>query len=307
MTIAEKQRRTKDRIARRLEELPLLPAVVAEIASMDPDSPEFVQQVEDLARTDPPFALRLLKMANGGSRPPENPILTIPQSIMRIGARPLASTITSMAVMRVFVPTTKGQKNLWNHALQVAECAREIAAQQPELNTKPEVAYLAGLLHDVGRFVMFDESPKELGAVDESGWTNADQLVAAELEICGYDHATLGAMACESWRLPLPVTQMIRDHHVYDGRRTDVWEPEMERLIRIVQTADCLSFLLMSNPGFLKLDHDTRRDLIRKACVHKTWGLNTITPDRLERSTDDIASKSNHWAQHLGVSLAPHH
>jgi HD-like signal output (HDOD) protein len=123
MTITERQRRTKDRIARRLEELPLLPAVVAEIASMDPDSPEFVQQVEDLARTDPPFALRLLKMANGGSRPPENPILTIPQSIMRIGARPLASTITSMAVMRVFVPTTKGQKNLWNHALQVAECA----------------------------------------------------------------------------------------------------------------------------------------------------------------------------------------
>ena len=300
MSTIEKQRRTQNLIERRLEELPLLPAVVSEIASMEPESPDFVQHVEDLARADPPFALRLLKMANGGARPPEDPILTIPKAIMRIGARPLASTITSMAVMRVFVPSTKGQKNLWNHALQVAECA----SLTPALNIKPEIAYLAGLLHDIGRFIMFDRSPQELGAVDETGWTSAEQLVAAEMEICGYDHATLGAMACETWRLPESVTHMIRDHHIYEGSAGKLWATEMEHLIRIVQTADCLSFLLLTQTGFLKLDHDGRRALIRKACVHKTWGLNTIAPDRLEQSTDAIVRESDRIARHLGVSLS---
>jgi len=53
-------------------------------------------------------------------------------------------------------------------------------------------AYLAGLLHDIGRFVLFDQSPEFIRAVDDLAWTTPTELIEAERQICGIDHAELG-------------------------------------------------------------------------------------------------------------------
>jgi HD-like signal output (HDOD) protein len=169
----ERRRKSLESIERRLEELPNLSSVVTRLALMDPNSTGFTAQVEMLVREDPPLATRLLRYASKNGYP----VRTIPQAIARVGARPLAELITSMSVQRVFVPSNLGQRNLWLHAIQVAVAARIYAQNRPELQTDPEEAYFAGLLHDVGRFVMFDRSPAELGQVDEIGWTTPDELI----------------------------------------------------------------------------------------------------------------------------------
>lgn len=297
-----KRRRTDELLDKRLDQMPLLPAVVARIASMRPDSEQFVDEIELLAKHDPPFALKLLRLANGGPRPPASPVLTIPQAVKRIGARPLAETITSMAVMRVFVPSTHGQRDLWNHSLQVAIAARHFAEKRPNLDIRPEFAYLAGLLHDIGRFVMFDQHPDELGAVDEVQVHTPAQLIAAELKVCGYDHAELGWLACKNWSLPEEVSHMVRDHHVYESGKTASWPPEMERLIRIVQTADAASFILLTEDDPLQLPAEKLHTLISQRCVNSRFGMQVSDANEILDYIETVDRESAAISRDLGVS-----
>ena len=240
---------TLARLGHRLDELAVVPAVVARLSVLDPNAADFPSAVLELTAADPPLALRLIRAANRAAVAARHPIESIPAAVAQIGARETASLITALSVVEVFVPRSVGQRNLWIHAIQVAVTARTIAQVRPDLEVDPEHAYLAGLLHDVGRFVMFAKTPAELGEVDESRYACGDELRTAELAICGIDHAELGWHACRHWALPDRVAMLIRDHHVYDLARHDKTPPELRPLVRVVQEADVLSFLMLIDPA----------------------------------------------------------
>lgn len=182
----------------KIQDLLLLPAVVARLMSLSSHDEKFFEKVLELANDDPPFAVRLIQLANSAVHAPIKPITTLPHAISRIGAQQIISLIFSMAVLRVFVPTTQGQRNLWIHAIQVGLTSRAIAKLSPSLKVDPEQAYLCGILHDIGRFVQFEESVEELGKIDESHWTTPQQLIKAEMKLYGFDHAELGWHACQN-------------------------------------------------------------------------------------------------------------
>lgn len=240
---------TLARLGHRLEELAVTPAVVTRLTELDPEAPDFPARVLELAAADPPLALRLIRAANRATVATRHPIEAIPAAVAQLGAREAASLITTLSVVEVFVPRTTGQRNLWIHAIQVAVTARTLAQLRPELRVDPEHAYLAGLLHDIGRFVMFAKTPAELGEVDEKDYRCGDQLIAVELQVYGIDHAELGWHACQRWALPERVAWLIRDHHVYERSRHAATPPELLSLIRIVQEADVLSFVMLLDPG----------------------------------------------------------
>ena len=173
---------------------------------------------------------------------------SIPDAILRVGVRPLADLLLSLSVVEVFIPRTPGQRNLWVHSIQVAMAARRLAQLHPQTGIGPEQAYLAGLLHDIGRFVMFEHRPSDLGQIDEAAVGNPKELVEAELRICGFDHAELGWHVCEQWKVAEMVTAMVRYHHRYRDTLAAV-PPEVVGLVRLVQQADFMSFGLLQNPA----------------------------------------------------------
>jgi putative nucleotidyltransferase with HDIG domain len=280
----------------------LLPAVVVRIASLDPLADGFPDQIESLAQCDPPFATRLLQAANNSYSGAVSPILTLPAAISRVGARTLAEMVTCHSVARVFVVTKRGQLNLWAHSIQVAVGARKIAQLNPELGVEPEQAYLAGLLHDIGRFVMFEHSPEELGQVDET-WSNVSEMVEAELAICGYDHAELGWLACGKWAFPEKVSTLIRDHHVYESARTTQWPPEMVQLVHLVQQADMLSVAMIVNPNLTRLAIEDRALAVKQSCCHPQWAKPPVPAPRLAEAIDEIAATSNQMIRSLDLVL----
>jgi HD-like signal output (HDOD) protein len=256
---SEQRRRIRADLEQRLEDLPVLPAVAAQIACLDPSADEFSSRVEELARLDPPLTARLLRLAASG----RSQFSSISEAIARVGARPLAETITSLAVLRVFVPTTIGQRNLWIHAIGTALTARWIAQlASAAWQLPPERAYLAGLMHDLGRFVMYDRTPAELGQVDETHWASPDELVAAEMQVCGFDHAFLGALACERWAFPELVTDMVREHHVYGERRAG-HKSDLARLVRVLQAGDSVNILVLMRPECLDATDQEKTTLLK--------------------------------------------
>jgi len=238
----------------------LLPAVVGRLAALDLDSPDATDQIVALVRSDPPLALRLLRLANssvagGGS------VDTITEAILRVGSLGLANIILALSVVEVFVPHTRGQRNLWIHSIQTASAARRFAALRPDMRLGMEECFLAGLLHDIGRFLIFENRPQEMAQLDEADVASPTELIAAEREVCGFDHATLGYEVCRRWNLPESVCEMIRVHHLYGEERSQI-PPEVLAIVRLVQEADCFSFGLLRHPAStLHSDVDRNRSI----------------------------------------------
>jgi len=238
----------------RFEQVPVLPQVVLGIAALDGEAPDFTDQVEFLARHDPMLALRLLRLANAARRAPGAPdIVDLGACMARIGSRALCTSFQALTVVPVFLPSRPGQRDLWLHSLQAAVGARDLALAHEQFGVDPEVAYVTGLVHDLGRFLVLERAANELDAVDAAGWDSPDALVARESGLFGYDHTQIGALACERWALPGMLRQVVAHHH--DDALPASLARDEYRLVRVVQLADRLSVAMMrggDGPGVVR-------------------------------------------------------
>ena len=203
----------REALLRSIDTLPVLPTVLTTVMSLDPDAEDFFEELTALAEHDPLFAARVIQLANTALYHGSEPALSVQTAITRLGTRAVADILVSMSVMRVFVPRTPEVRSLWLHALHVAIGARRVAIRA-RLDTDVGLLYLAGLVHDVGRFIMLDVAPQDLHSVEEEGFETPGQLVDIERTVCGIDHASLGAQAASAWGLPQPIIQFIRKHHL---------------------------------------------------------------------------------------------
>jgi len=242
-----------------------------------------------------------MSIANSASSGPELPIRSIPQAMARIGARKTGQLFLSMAVMKVFVPKSEGELDLWRHALQVAVASREIARASGR-DVSPHEAYLVGLLHDIGRFVMFEHCPARLRGIEERDWLEPQQIVAEEREACGYDHGELGWRACKGLSIPPALSELIRLHHL-PSTVTQELPAAQGTVLRIVQQADLLSRLFLSGQSPFDLPPEERVELLERRCILPDWDWVPLTGGALERLLDPIITYSNLLMLSVGVGV----
>lgn len=224
-----------DDLLRNVEELPVLPSVLTEVLSLSPDRDDYFERLTELAERDPLFAARVITLANSARFAGRGACLSVRNAVTRLGSRTVADTLVALAVMRVFVPRSDGIKQLWRHALEVANMSVQLA-HATRLKDK-DLVYLAGLLHDVGRFVMLDLNPEDLGLTDESDFKNPEELALQEEKAYGLDHAALGGRAATLWGLPSEIQRVIAVHHL-PLRKI---ERDMRPLVMLIRMADDLS------------------------------------------------------------------
>ena len=285
-------------IAAGVEQLPLLPTIVLRVLRLSPRSDRYFEDLLGLAEEDPTFAVRLIRLANAPTSAPAKPIVTIRQAVIRLGARECAGLVTALAVSRIFVPTTASHRHLWLHALQTAVAARTIARMLVGQKIPPDQAYLAGLLHDIGRFVMFDGATDDLERVDETHWHSPQQLLDAEHHLLGYDHVQLGNQVCQRWSIPSDITEIVKLHHDYDAPRTYGGAPS-GTLVAIVQMADLLSVRLMQAPEMADLNAiDLTAELLLH-CSRPEWPQAPVAPSVLAQRVTAIRDEAAEMANRL--------
>lgn len=276
--------RLRRRLQHHLDQLPVLPTTIAQLLSLSPDSSSHFDDVLRLVESEPNFASRILITANSAASSPIDPIADLRRAVARIGSTGAANLLLAVSVTRVFVPRDPWEKGLWRHGLQVAHAARGLTELIGDPSLNPGEAYTAGLLHDIGRFVLFQEAPDELRQVDETAWETPDDLVATERAICGLTHPELGALACQQWGLPDIITSVVRHHHdplppVYTGP-----EAKLAALVRLADFAmvpstlpgavslaesaddeELAALLGTKVPPFLRLSLGRMREIIQRA------------------------------------------
>ncbi len=285
----------------KIAELPLLPQVLVRILQLDPKSEEYFEEFEHSAKEDPAFAVRVIALANSAASSPIAPISVIRDALARMGATTVASFVASLAVQRVFMPTEPNQILLWKHSISTAVGAQRVAELVPQLQIPAGHAYLVGLLHDVGRFVMFEHAPKQLLAVDEHNWQTPDDLEAVDVEVFNFTHSELGSLACEHWGVPDAIAEIIRHHHT--PLQGSIAPGSGDATTFCVQVADRLAVTLIDNGDYEALSDDERIERIALYCLKSDEERRLLAVDRLAAEVPMIRRESEHLMQNLGLHL----
>ena len=286
-----------------IDQVPMLPIVVARLLSLSPHAEDYFEQVVGLVSIDPPFLARVLQSANSASSAAASPIVTIERAVARIGANSVASLVTSSAVMKVFVPNSEGERKLWSHSIQVAVGTRTIAKFFPAFEISPECAYLAGLFHDIGRFIMFGLTPEQF-KTDEYIWLeDFEKLLQSELEIFECNHSELGYEVCQKWGIPETIADVVNNHHqdTSSPRTIDQLKNNGKALLTLVQITDALSAGLLGRADFADTDESFRSEWIKTLCARPAFASLPNIDQLLERSCMPIWEESNQLASELGV------
>lgn len=287
-----------DDMEHKVDQLPLLPQVLVRIMQLSVEQDDFFEQLDKLAREDPPFAVRLLATANSAASSPVSPIKSIKEALTRVGAVRISNLVASMAVQRVFMPSSPSQVGLWRHAVQVAVAAEAIAEIFPDLEIDRGQAYLAGLLHDIGRFMMFEYAPDHLLKVDESNWHSSDELIEADVETFKFTHSELGYLACSRWGLPDDISEVVRRHHEnLDGAPKP---GSLEINILCIEIADRLTLFLEQSD----IDHLSSSELItaiEQKCLWPPPVKDLINAELIAMKIAEIKKTSEELVAGLGL------
>lgn len=223
------------RLERRVDALPVLPKVARKLMVLNPNQDDHFDQIRVLIEADASFSARVLSAANSAAYANRSRITSVRRALGSLGSRQAASVIMAVALAKLFSPKSTSEKSLWRHSLQVATTVRTLIQASPQADLRADEAYTAGLLHDMGQFVLMAESPSAWERVNAQSTEFSDEHAELERAICGLTHAEVGAMACERWRLPEPLVSAVCRHHDPD---IDPKNGPVDLLLTAVRFAD---------------------------------------------------------------------
>lgn len=241
---------TREDILKRLQgdvSLPALPEVLARLDGLLADPEVDVRDVAALVQTDPVLSGQLLRMANsayygrGGVQ-----VANMQAAIQRLGLRAVKGLVYALTLPRLFSSGARGfpHRAFWKHSLAVAAMSSELVNVVGGTPAERDLAYFAGLVHDVGALILAQVDPDYRGflerAVEVHSGDSWDERDLADLEAAemGIDHAEVGAVfLSERWRSPQPVPMLVRHHHDL-GWEDSAADPTLRRLVAILHVAN---------------------------------------------------------------------
>jgi putative nucleotidyltransferase with HDIG domain len=191
-----------DRIHKDKLVLPAMPSAARECLSLLDSPVNSLDKVSKVIARDPIIAPQVMRRARSallGAR--GNPVKTIDQAVSRLGARELRGLVLDLSARQLFESKNpairKLTKNLWQHSVATGVLARALAKRRKDLD--PEVAYLAGLLHDVGKPIaaaLLLDAERSLDAPQEA-WMGSE----AWMSVINECQREVGVALARSWEM----------------------------------------------------------------------------------------------------------
>jgi putative nucleotidyltransferase with HDIG domain len=229
---------------RSIDNLPTLPSVVARVSEIIDSPNASAADINKVIRQDIALSARILKLVNSSFYGFPRRISSITHAVVILGFNTVRNVALSAFVLDAFggKDLPFGHREFWIHSLGVGVSANAIAKSRGVEDA--EDAFIAGLLHDVGKIVLHqfarNDFAKSLEKVKESDCL----LVEAEREVLGMSHAEVGSMLLDAWHLPPRIVEAVSYHHTPDTAA------QAKDLAAVVHMADIFTrALLVGNGG----------------------------------------------------------
>jgi putative nucleotidyltransferase with HDIG domain len=236
--------------------LPPFPAVAARILQLLSKEDAGMKELAALIRSDIAFSSEVLTLANSALFTFRTEITGILQATVLLGLQRVKAIALTVGMRSYLMDSLKlpGVLACWRHSLACALVCEELASA---CMMERDAAYLAGLMHDVGRLALTVVEPLQYSNLLLVAEEKAVNILDEERQLFGMDHCQAGRWLAEQWKLPRQFAEIAAHHH-------DRIIPGKFDLLPLVQVAcrlaDCIGFFAVRPARPLKFS-DVLRDL----------------------------------------------
>lgn len=190
------------------------PVVYVRLMEVIDDPRKGAHDVADVISLDAALTVRLLRLVNSAAFAHRRQIDSVSQAVGVLGTTGLRDLALATSVTTFFKdvpPELIHADDFWRHSLATGVAAKVIAGLRNERNA--DRFFVAGLLHDIGRLVLYLGAPEEARTILDHALEREISLFEAEHELMGFDHGAIGGALMAHWNMPDALAQSITHHH----------------------------------------------------------------------------------------------
>ena len=196
-----------DRAVKLAPAMALVPRILELLRRPDSSLDELIE----LVRVDPPLTAQILKVSNSAHFGSTVRVYEVSEAINRIGFaetyRLVGRLMSKEFLNQRMAAYYAEDSELWENSLLTAAMCELMGAR---VGVDKHLAYTAGLLHSIGKYVLGAYAGKKYHALYRRIQAEGLSLLNAEQEVFGIDHAEVGARLMERWKFSREVTMPVR-------------------------------------------------------------------------------------------------
>ncbi|MFO7751185.1 MAG: HDOD domain-containing protein [Desulfobacteraceae bacterium] len=198
-------------------DLPVFPDILVKLQKVMDDPYAAMNDIARIIELDPILAGRVLSVSNSAFyRSGYDKIESLAMAVNKLGMEKIRQLVFSLELTRLFSDTTlinPGQ--FWRHSLAVANFAQMLCRHANTMPGTESIAYLSGLMHDIGIMVMGHIIPGAYADFLKNLSEEEIPLEKQEEKVFGIDHSEAGARYIETWwHLDRQIVKAVRYHHL---------------------------------------------------------------------------------------------
>ncbi|TYP00223.1 putative nucleotidyltransferase with HDIG domain [Geothermobacter ehrlichii] len=252
---------TAEKIHKAIARAPLLSVHAQRLLQICASTDHDIDDVLEVVRCDATLTARVLRVVNSSVYGLLSPINTIDRAVAYLGERMVTCIALGESAGKLLKKPLSGYEaeggELWKHDLYTGFAAREIA-RRCRIETDVDLAFTAGLLHDIGKAIIADFLANS--AEDFVGGIARGELadyVDAERQVLGFDHCEVGLELARQWKLPNQIHWVVAWHH-----HPQQAPEEARPLVYAVHLGDILAMMAGYGTGSDSLQYAIDQDYV---------------------------------------------
>ncbi|MCW8826284.1 MAG: HDOD domain-containing protein [Gammaproteobacteria bacterium] len=205
---------TPEQLVSRCKGITSLPTIYRRLDESINDPYSDLSDIAFILSDDPSLTARLLRIANSAMFNFPSQVETVSRAITVIGTKQLRDLVLATSVIELFknIPDQHvNMESFWRHSIATGIAARVIATYRREANV--ERFHVLGLLHDIGRLIMYLQIPEELNSAIELSVDKGIPVYQVEKQLLGFDHTAVSEVLLSQWQLPVSLQEGVAYHH----------------------------------------------------------------------------------------------
>ncbi len=222
----------------RIDDLPTLPFIAMEVNKMLQDYDISINKLTKTIEKDQAIVPKILKLVNSAFFGFRSKIGSISHAVILLGFNTVRNAVVSISIIDTFSKNKEALEGFdvaefWRHSLAVAVISRHLA-EKTRLQL-PDDSFTGGLLHDIGKIVLFQYFQDLFKKVWTSAKENNLSFYDAEKKEIPITHARIGGYLAKKWQLPESLIDAIKYHHALSKNANNL------NLLMTVHVADIIA------------------------------------------------------------------
>jgi HD-like signal output (HDOD) protein len=203
---------TIESLTEKIRNIPTLPAVLGELSRRLEDPKTSSDELAQVIQKDQSISSKVLKLVNSPFYGYAGKIHSISQGIMILGFNAVKNLVLTTSVFEAFRGVKSGDgfriEDLWIHSAATSACAKVLA--ETTRKADPDEAFVTGLLHDIGKVVLWSAEPEFFKAAVTLSMNRHLPFGDLLQQILGFRDEDVGALLAEKWKFPPSLREAMR-------------------------------------------------------------------------------------------------